>query len=1680
MGVTLGARFVAYDPAGESRGILPYPLAASARDIFNDIGGGSIDYLADAQHSSLLEGLCEIAAEVNDGRGWVEVGARMLRLKRGGSVIEETRTRRYTLQSYGIQLSKMRMLREEALDENGERIIASSSVGAVVKTLFDEAKARGNVTAFLYDFTAATDSNGQPWGATLPPVTLRFGDDLLSLLRRLADNGACDWKVQGRTLRMFKPDTLGVNRANTIQLFNGVDVLEAPDDEDATEMAGRIGVIGDDGRTYEAISPTVNPWGLWEETVNASGVKDIGGLQFIGEAEQRRRSAPRVQMTRKVRTVDVRYLPILDYITGDTITVPNQSGTPEAVRIRELQLDLSTEGVSVNATLNDLILERDISDRRNWQGMLGGASSSSGGSGSPSTGDDKRPPAIPAGFVCSTVHLWSPTGEPFSVLDVAFSPVGSGADGRPLVVQKHELYGRRDVVGEVWRKITDAPAGIGRITFSPMPVGEKWQFKVRAISDAGVPGEFTDPYSLKLAADTIPPDQPEPPEATTRLGQIIVTWKGRTAAGDPQPIDFAHADVLMATAPAGVGAVIGQISPSGTFVAPEQPYGAQRWFGLVSVDSSGNRSDESVRVTVTTKPLVDTDLIGRVIDGANVKLGSIQENVIAAGAISAEKIAQEVTDKIDQAASDATSAGATAAQAVADALDAQEAAGVAQSAAANAAAEALAAAGIANSKGKVLTQSVAPGLADRNDATLWIDTTGGANTPKRWNGTSWVAVTDKAATDAATAAAAAAAAASAADGKAVAAQAAAATAAAAASAAQGTANTAVANAATAQTKADAAKGAADAAQAEADAIKARGTDLITNGDASQGARNFSQWVLEVGDQPPGNAGVFWPGTSAQITRALDEWIPIDPDKPLLPSMWVRQVNPGVVSRCYFALGPYDIDGFDIPPYSYMEQANTRTTLAAPLSAGQTTVELTSAANWYNGATAHQRSIIVWNYIDGKGKAWAPGTYSRNWRLQAWAQGGISGNTITLTSPWTGATVPAGTPVGNTQSGGAYMYAAGITNALVPSEWTKLTALAPFAGVHTDIKSAAILSYPPATTQAKVFVLTNYNVSGGTSKQLFAGLSLSEANAAQLRATEAKAAADAAQVSATAAQAAAGNAQATANTAITSASARNAMYHATTAPAGTGTREGDIWHQWSTLAANGKLIGTWRWSGSAWLKTQLDETYVPLLNIGAGTYGSLSGDRLTARTVTADRLLVTDFQNYFNDPTFSNPAGYSPWAVVGDAIEKNGTGTETGSYALGSEFAVSPGDTFRVTATREDVTGSGGNASIYAQRKNSAGAWTFYQALVFLPGGTSVGNPFTIPPDTTALRLGFYTGTTVPTSARVRIRDVKLRRMTAGELIVDGAISAAKIEAGAVTTPKLAASAVEADKLAANAVTAGKIAANAVTADKIDALAVTAGKIAVNAVTADKIDVGAVTAVKVAANAITSDKISANAIDGKTITGALIRSAAIGERSEMTPSGFRTLDAAGQELVKIGYGIPTGMQVRSPLTGALVPLANAALGAVSSAETAPLTYSIAVATTPASSGGPGYWSGWTRHSADNCMVTFTAVSSRYVIAFSQFWTISTTVGSDVGIYVAPLVNGERLQDAGHPVAVSINMNASSTTPEMRGRVATGSIPIDTTPGEVYNVRLQFQSNGWGTTTVPGVLRRRSVVATPVFS
>ena len=120
-------------------------------------------------------------------------------------------------------------------------------------------------------------------------------------------------------------------------------------------------------------------------------------------------------------------------------------------------------------------------------------------------------------------------------------------------------------------------------------------------------------------------------------------------------------------------------------------------------------------------------------------------NAAKSDASTAKTDASNAKATASNASSVATQAKATADSAAQSATDAATAARKANTAAA-------AAAGVANGKADVLIQSTAPDTSMRKPTTLWIDTTNGANTPKRWNGSAWAAVTDKAATDAANAA----------------------------------------------------------------------------------------------------------------------------------------------------------------------------------------------------------------------------------------------------------------------------------------------------------------------------------------------------------------------------------------------------------------------------------------------------------------------------------------------------------------------------------------------------------------------------------------------------------------------------------------------------------------------------------------------------------------------------------------------------------------------------------------------------------------------------------------------------------------------------------------------------------------------------------------------------------------
>ncbi|HWT40060.1 MAG TPA: hypothetical protein VN081_02210, partial [Dongiaceae bacterium] len=267
-------------------------------------------------------------------------------------------------------------------------------------------------------------------------------------------------------------------------------------------------------------------------------------------------------------------------------------------------------------------------------------------------------------------------------------------------------------------------------------------------------------------------------------------------------------------------------------------------------------------------------------------------------------------------------------------------------------------------------------------------------------------------------------------------------------------------------------------------VQGKGTDLIVNGFGTMGSNyNFSWSTFTAADAPTGAAGSFVSPNGVAGGYLTDEYLPVDPNRKLKFSFQIRETGTSVTSHFYGLIQPFDAYKNSISPQHYMYVPNTTTTLAAPLNPGDTTITLTSAANWYGsagkpaGAAPHLRHIIFWDYVDPGGKAWPIETYSRNQSIfDLWADGGITGNVITLSAPYSGPAKATGTPVSNGSSGGTYIYISGGANAIPTTSWVQwsdsIIGLVTQTGSVSGMSASFLVGWPPGIGYCKAGWLLN--------------------------------------------------------------------------------------------------------------------------------------------------------------------------------------------------------------------------------------------------------------------------------------------------------------------------------------------------------------------------------------------------------------------------------------------------------------------------------------------------------------------------------------------------------------------------------------------------------------------------------
>lgn len=267
--------------------------------------------------------------------------------------------------------------------------------------------------------------------------------------------------------------------------------------------------------------------------------------------------------------------------------------------------------------------------------------------------------------------------------------------------------------------------------------------------------------------------------------------------------------------------------------------------------------------------------------------------------------------------------------------------------------------------------------------------------------------------------------------------------------------------------------------------RSRGDNLMVNGSGLFQADYNFEWSA-FSRETHGGQGSFLMNTN-QNSASSNEVIPVDPTKSYRLNFWARSgddngANYFAANIQYFGFVVRDATGLSMDAlHRYKFTGSVNTTLTADLVAGQTTMTVASASGWHNGAVATQRQFSWWPYVDTNGTGFAAYTYSRNTsglRVTGsvangtWGNGGIVGNVITLTAPWTGATLPAGTPVQNTQYGGTYLYTA-LGGVAVPNVWTRYSATLLGQNLTKNSERDGFM-LPPGAANVQFLVLNNYH------------------------------------------------------------------------------------------------------------------------------------------------------------------------------------------------------------------------------------------------------------------------------------------------------------------------------------------------------------------------------------------------------------------------------------------------------------------------------------------------------------------------------------------------------------------------------------------------------------------------------
>lgn len=367
-------RLVAYDTNGDRRGAIQAPLKFTWHNAFNGVPSLTVSWTKHAPTHSLLQGPCYVALEQYSYSEWVEMqNARFFVAKQAYDRRDPTAKNELTLPGMAGLLSGAKVW-DNKLNAEGKREFVDTTVGSILMTLINEAKARGALPMLEIDWTATRDSWDTGWSSFVsreyePSV------DLLAVLDDFASAGLLDFSMYGNTLSIMVADTSNRDLSagnNPVWLRESL-FVSSPEEETYTDLANGVLVMGDDNfRLSRSRSGAETPYGRRETVVKVAGIR---GLSVAGPLADRTLDAgaevARTCTRQWTYAEGEPYVPMpgRDFLVGDWVAIDTAVGRRQRMRVADMSLTLEQDNtltafVGTGVVRDDPVV-RLIKDQKN-------------------------------------------------------------------------------------------------------------------------------------------------------------------------------------------------------------------------------------------------------------------------------------------------------------------------------------------------------------------------------------------------------------------------------------------------------------------------------------------------------------------------------------------------------------------------------------------------------------------------------------------------------------------------------------------------------------------------------------------------------------------------------------------------------------------------------------------------------------------------------------------------------------------------------------------------------------------------------------------------------------------------------------------------------------------------------------------------------------------------------------------------------------------------------------------------------------------------------------------------------------------------------------------------------------------------------------------------------------------